>query len=171
MDITYTTTESSLGWLLLAATERGLCAIRFGDSAAALEQALPGAFPIATIRRDDVRLHPWVDALLAAVDGRQPQLDLPLDAQATAFQSRVYAALRAIPWGETRSYGEVARAIGQPTAARAVAQACASNSLAVVIPCHRVVRDDGALGGYRWGVERKRVLLAREASAVTLAIA
>jgi AraC family transcriptional regulator of adaptative response/methylated-DNA-[protein]-cysteine methyltransferase len=166
MDIMYTTTASPLGSLLVAATERGLCTIRFGESVADLEQALVREFPAATIRRDDPALRPWVDALVRYLDGRQPQLDLPLDVQATAFQSRVYEALRAIPYGSTRSYSQVAQAIGQPTAVRAVAHACATNPVALVIPCHRVVRDDGNLGGYRWGVERKRALLTQEAQAV-----
>jgi AraC family transcriptional regulator, regulatory protein of adaptative response / methylated-DNA-[protein]-cysteine methyltransferase len=166
MDIMYTTTASPLGGLLIGATERGLCAVRLGDSTADLEQGLMREFPAATIRRDDAALRPWVDALVRYLDGRQPQLDLPLDVQATAFQSRVYEALRAIPYGSTRSYSQVAQAIGQPTAVRAVAHACATNAVALVIPCHRVVRDDGSLGGYRWGMERKRALLAQEAQAV-----
>jgi AraC family transcriptional regulator of adaptative response/methylated-DNA-[protein]-cysteine methyltransferase len=167
MNITYTTIDSPLGWLLVAGTERGLCAVRFGASTTALERTLQHEFPAATIRRDDAALRPWVDAVARYVDGRQPGLDLPLDVQATAFQSRVYEALRAIPYGSTRSYSQVARAIGQPAAARAVAQACAGNPVALIIPCHRVVRDDGDLGGYRWGVERKRSLLEREAQAAT----
>jgi AraC family transcriptional regulator of adaptative response/methylated-DNA-[protein]-cysteine methyltransferase len=165
MDIMYTTTASPFGSLLVAATERGLCTVRFGESVADLEQALVREFPAATIQRDDAALRPWVDALVRYLEGRQPQLDLPLDVQATAFQSRVYEALRAIPYGSTRSYSQVAQAIGQPTAVRAVAHACATNPVALVIPCHRVVRDDGSLGGYRWGVERKSALLAQEARA------
>jgi AraC family transcriptional regulator of adaptative response/methylated-DNA-[protein]-cysteine methyltransferase len=165
MDIMYTTTASPLGILLIGATERGLCAVRLGDSAADLEQGLMREFPAATIRRDDAALRPWVDALVRYLDGRQPQLDLPLDVQATAFQSRVYEALRAIPYGNTRSYSQVAQAIGQPTAVRAVAHACATNPVALVVPCHRVVREDGSLGGYRWGLERKRSLLTQEARA------
>jgi AraC family transcriptional regulator of adaptative response/methylated-DNA-[protein]-cysteine methyltransferase len=165
MEIMYTTTASPLGSLLVAATERGLCTVRFGESIADLEQALVREFPAATIQRDDAALRPWVDALVRYLDGRQPQLDLPLDVQATAFQSRVYEALRAIPYGSTRSYSQVAQAIGRPTAVRAVAHACATNPVALVIPCHRVVRDDGSLGGYRWGVERKRSLLTQEARA------
>lgn len=165
MTITYTTVASPLGCLLVAATERGICAVSLGESAADLERGLHREFPAATIDRDDEALRSWVDVLVRYLDGRQPQLELPLDVQATAFQSRVWEALRAIPYGGTRSYSQVARAIGQPAAARAVAQACAGNPAALVIPCHRVVRDDGGLGGYRWGVERKRSLLAREARA------
>jgi AraC family transcriptional regulator of adaptative response/methylated-DNA-[protein]-cysteine methyltransferase len=163
MDIMYTTTTSPLGCLLIGATERGLCTVRLGDSAADLEQTLRREFPAAGIQRDDAALRPWVDALVRYLDGRQLQIDLPLDVQATAFQSRVYEALRAIPYGSTRSYSQVAQAVGQPTAARAVAHACATNPVALVIPCHRVVREDGSLGGYRWGVERKRSLLKQEA--------
>src|SRR2546421_581196 len=163
MHITYTTIASPLGCLLIGAADRALGAVNSGDPPAHREQALVRASPAATIQRDDSPLRPWVDALVRYLDGRQPQLDLPLDVQATAFQSRVYEALRAIPYGSTRSYSQVAQAIGQPTAARAVAQACATNPVALAIPCHRVVRDDGSLGGYRWGLERKRSLLTQEA--------
>jgi AraC family transcriptional regulator, regulatory protein of adaptative response / methylated-DNA-[protein]-cysteine methyltransferase len=165
MDITYTTIDSALGWLLVAATKRGLCAVRFGKSAAALEQTLWREFPAATTQRDDAALRRWSDAMLGYLDGRQTQLDLPLDVQATAFQSRVYEAVRAIPYGGTRSYRQVAQAIGHRLAAQEVAQACAGNPVALVIPCHRVVRTGGGLGGYRWGVQRKRALLEREAQA------
>ncbi|MGI8687814.1 MAG: methylated-DNA--[protein]-cysteine S-methyltransferase [Thermomicrobiales bacterium] len=103
-----------------------------------------------------------MEAIIRHLQGQEPHLDLPLDVQATAFQWRVWEALQTIPYGSTRSYGEIARAIGQPTAARAVAQACATNRVALAIPCHRVVREDGAIGGYRWGIERKRTLLAQE---------
>jgi AraC family transcriptional regulator of adaptative response/methylated-DNA-[protein]-cysteine methyltransferase len=164
MHITYTVTAGSLGWLLLATTERGLCAVRFGESAMELEQALGREFPAATLRRHDAALRPWVDAVTRYLDGQPLPHEMPLDVQATAFQSRVWEALRAIPYGSTRSYSQVAQAIGQPTAVRAVARACATNPVAMVIPCHRVVRHDGALGGYRWGVARKRALLAREAA-------
>jgi len=165
MDITYTTINSPLGWLLVAGTERGLCAVRFGESPTALERTLQDEFPAATIRRDAAAPRPWADAVARYLDGQPSRLDLPLDVQATAFQSRVWEALRAIPYGSTRSYSQVARAIGQPTAARAVAQACAGNPVALVTPCHRIVRDDSSLGGYRWGVERKRALLTRETRA------
>jgi AraC family transcriptional regulator of adaptative response/methylated-DNA-[protein]-cysteine methyltransferase len=165
MGITYTTIDSALGWLLVAATKRGLCAVRFGTSAAALEQTLRREFPAATTRRDDAALRPWANAMLGYLDGQQTHLDLPLDVRATAFETRVYEAVRAIPYGSTRSYRQVAQAIGQPAAAQEVAQACAGNPVALVIPCHRVVRKDGGLGGYRWGVGRKRALLEREAQA------
>ncbi|HMO59798.1 MAG TPA: bifunctional DNA-binding transcriptional regulator/O6-methylguanine-DNA methyltransferase Ada [Roseiflexaceae bacterium] len=160
--IGYTTAACVLGQLLLAGTERGICAVRLGDDAEALAQALPAEFPAATIVRDDQRLLVWVEAVLRYLDGREPHLDLPLDVRATAFQWIVWEALRAIPYGETRSYGEVATAIGRPAAARAVAQACAANPVALVVPCHRVVRSDGDIGGYRWGKARKRSLLQQE---------
>jgi len=165
--IAYTLVESPLGRLLVAATGRGLCALRFGESSGdeALLAELHAEFPRATIERDDALLTPEADAILDHLAGQRPVLDLPLDVQATAFQARVWAALRAIPYGQTRSYAEVADTIGEPTAIRAVARACARNPVALVVPCHRVVRADGALAGYRWGVERKRTLLACEAEA------
>jgi AraC family transcriptional regulator, regulatory protein of adaptative response / methylated-DNA-[protein]-cysteine methyltransferase len=148
--------------LLVAATERGLCFVSLGDSETALAAALSHEYPAAEISRDASDLTPWVNALVSHIGGRQPHLDLPLDVQATAFQRQVWEALRAIPYGSTRSYSEIARAIGHPAAARAVGHACATNPVAVVIPCHRAVREDGTLGGYRWGLERKRALLAQE---------
>ncbi len=161
--IVYSITPCPLGWLLVAATPRGLCAVRLGDSEAELAATLAGEFPAAQVARAG-DLDPWVASIQDYLHGSQPHLDLPLDVRATAFQSRVWQALRAIPYGSTRSYGEVAQAIGQPSATRAVGHACATNPVALVIPCHRVVREDGGLGGYRWGIERKRALLAQEAS-------
>jgi AraC family transcriptional regulator of adaptative response/methylated-DNA-[protein]-cysteine methyltransferase len=161
--IAYTVAESPLGWLLVAGTAKGLCAVRLGDSPAALEAELASEFPAAALARDDTGLGEPVAALMGYLRGAQPHLDLPLDVRATAFQQQVWRALQAIPAGSTRSYGEVAAAIGRPTSARAVARACATNPVALVIPCHRVIREDGALGGYRWGLERKRRLLAQEA--------
>ncbi|MBI4276903.1 MAG: bifunctional DNA-binding transcriptional regulator/O6-methylguanine-DNA methyltransferase Ada [Armatimonadetes bacterium] len=161
----YTIVESALGRLLVAATGRGVCFISLGDSDAALETALVAEYPGAEIRRDESGLTPWVGAVVGYLGGQTPHLDLPLDVRATAFQWRVWQELRTIPTGTTRTYGEIARALGRPTAARAVARAVATNPVAVVIPCHRVVREDGGLGGYRWGVERKRTLLARERAA------
>src|SRR5881296_1495546 len=154
-----------LGRLLVGATRRGVCAVRLGRSDAALEAELAREYPDAELRRDGAPLAPWVNALLRHLAGDAARLDLPLDVEATAFQQRVWQALRAIPYGETRSYGAVAAAVGRAGAARAVAQACAANPVALVIPCHRVVRGDGDLGGYRWGVERKRLLLEQERSA------
>jgi AraC family transcriptional regulator of adaptative response/methylated-DNA-[protein]-cysteine methyltransferase len=162
MRIAYTIVDSPLGRMLVGATERGVSAVSLGDGDAALETWLREEYPAATITRDDGRLGPWLKAILDHLAGRQPALELPLDIQATAFQRRVWEALRAIPLGSTRSYTAIARAIGQPTAARAVARACATNPVALVIPCHRVVGEGGAVSGYRWGVERKRTLLARE---------
>jgi AraC family transcriptional regulator of adaptative response/methylated-DNA-[protein]-cysteine methyltransferase len=163
MHIRYTITGCPLGRLLVAATARGVCAVSLGDTDLALERALSTDYPAVTLERDELGLARWVDAILQHLQGQQPHLDLPLDLQATAFQWRVWEALRAIPYGSTRSYAQVARALGQPAAARAVARACATNPVALVIPCHRVVREDGQLGGYRWDIARKRALLAQEA--------
>jgi AraC family transcriptional regulator of adaptative response/methylated-DNA-[protein]-cysteine methyltransferase len=160
--IRYLLTDSPLGRLLLAATERGVCAVCLGDRDADLEAALRREYPAATIARDDAELEVWAGQLLEHLQGRQPHLALPLDVRATAFQWRVWQALRAIPYGSTRTYSDIAEALGNPKAARAVARACATNPAAVVIPCHRVVREDGDLGGYRWGMKRKETLLAQE---------
>jgi len=160
--VRYTTLDSPVGRILLAATDHGVCAISFGDSDGALLESLRREFPDATLRRGDVVLRRWVRALLDQLHGERPLPQLPLDVQATAFQRRVWEHLRSIPYGTAKSYGEVARAIGQPSSARAVARACASNPVAVAIPCHRVVRGTGDLGGYRWGLERKKALLAME---------
>ena len=162
MRVGYTIADSPLGRLLVGATERGVCAVCLGDSDKALEANLSAEYPQAEIRRDDATLAPWVTAFLSHLQGRLPHLDLPVDVRATAFRWRVWEELRAIPYGSTRSYSDVARAIGQPRAVRAVAHACATNPVAVVIPCHRVVGKDGGLHGYRWGLERKQQLLALE---------
>jgi AraC family transcriptional regulator of adaptative response/methylated-DNA-[protein]-cysteine methyltransferase len=162
MQIEYTTAGGPLGLLLVAATERGVCAVYMGDSDRALEAALSKEYPAAEISRGGGTIDRWVGALLRHLEGQQPHLDLPLDVQATAFQRRVWEELRAIPYGSTRSYGEIAERLGQPRAARAVGRACATNPVSLVVPCHRAVRDDGGLGGYRWGVERKQRLLALE---------
>jgi AraC family transcriptional regulator of adaptative response/methylated-DNA-[protein]-cysteine methyltransferase len=162
MRIGYTIVESSLGYVLVAATERGVAAVRFGDSEQAMVGDFVREFPKAELTRDDEQLRPWVTLLLHSLQGQPSTHPVSLDVQASTFQWKVWQALRAIPIGQTRSYQEIAQAIGQPTAARAVAQACASNPVAVFIPCHRVVRNDGQLGGYHWGVERKQQLLARE---------
>lgn len=162
MHIRYTVTDSPLGRLLVAVTEKGICSVCLGDDDLLLEAALKGEYPAADIQRDDADLSEEVLAILRYLRGQQPHLDLPLDVQATAFQWRVWQELQAIPYGSTRSYSEIAQAIGQPGAARAVARACATNPAALVIPCHRVVREDGNPGGYRWGSERKRRLLEQE---------
>jgi AraC family transcriptional regulator of adaptative response/methylated-DNA-[protein]-cysteine methyltransferase len=162
MTIGYTIVDSPLGRLLVGATAQGVSAVYLGDDDVALEQALRAEYPAAEIARDDSRLGRWTSAIVEHIAGRLPHLDLPLDLRATAFKRRVWEALREIPYGETRGYAEIARQIGQPTAVRAVANACATNPAAIVIPCHRVVRSDGATGGYRWGEQRKVALLARE---------
>ncbi len=162
MLIEYTIVDSPLGRLLVAATERGICRIGLHDSDEVLESTLRYEYPAAEIRRDSERLHPWLEEVVSYLAGEQPHLDLPLDIRATAFQWRVWEELRAIPVGQTSSYSAIARAIGQPQARRAVAQACKQNPVPLVIPCHRVVRENGDLGGYRWGVERKERLLEQE---------
>lgn len=164
MRIAYTIVASPLGRLLVAATERGISAVSLGDADGALEAALRGEYPAADLRRDDAGLKAWVSGILQRIDGREPAAALPVDLRATAFQRRVWEELKAIPRGQTRSYGEIARRLGQPTAARAVARACATNPVALVIPCHRVVAGAGGLSGYRWGVDRKRRLLERESA-------
>jgi AraC family transcriptional regulator of adaptative response/methylated-DNA-[protein]-cysteine methyltransferase len=166
--VNYTITQSPIGRLLVAATERGVCAVRMGDNDAQLEATLREEYHTADLKRDDDVLGEWVEAILAHLSGKQPHLDLPIDVRATAFQWRVWEALRAIPYGSTRSYLQVATAIGQPSAVRAVARACATNPVALVVPCHRVVKEDGSLGGYRWGIGRKQTLLDNEHHAVEL---
>lgn len=158
--IRFTTVSSELGRLLVAAAARGVCAVSLGTEDAALEKDLRAEFPRAEVARDDAGVRPWVRAVVRRLEGAPTPLRA--DLRGTAFQLRVWAALRAIPYGETRSYGEVAAAIGEPGASRAVARACAANRLALVVPCHRVVRGDGGLGGYRWGLSRKRRILDRE---------
>ncbi len=162
MTILYTVVDCPLGSLLVAATERGVCFVSLGDTPTDLETELRTEFPAADIYRDTVYLNGWVQTILRHLDGHQPHLELPLDVRATAFQWRVWQALRDIPYGEARSYQQIANAIGQPTAARAVGSACARNPVSLVIPCHRAVREDGGLGGYRWGLSRKAALLERE---------
>lgn len=161
--IRYAAAPCYLGWVLVAATERGICAIDFGDTPAALEAGLRGRFPKATLHGEDAEFGAWIAQVVAFLEAPGRGLNLPLDVQGTAFQRRVWSALRQIPPGATVSYGALAAQLGNPKASRAVAQACASNTLAVAIPCHRVVRANGELGGYRWGLERKQALLSREA--------
>jgi AraC family transcriptional regulator, regulatory protein of adaptative response / methylated-DNA-[protein]-cysteine methyltransferase len=168
MRINYTTVESPLGRLLVGATDRGISALYLGESDARLEAALRKEYPRAELCRDRNGLEGSVTKILDHLRGREPNLDLPTDVQATAFQRRVWEELRHIPYGSTRTYTQVARAIGQPAAVRAVARACATNPVSVVVPCHRVVRGDGKLAGYRWGMDRKRALLEREATAAAL---
>jgi AraC family transcriptional regulator, regulatory protein of adaptative response / methylated-DNA-[protein]-cysteine methyltransferase len=160
--IRYTCADSPLGRMLIAATERGICSIQFGGSDSELLEGLKREFPFAARKADEGGLQSWVRALLNRLRGRDLDSALPLDIRATAFQRRVWAYLQSIPFGVTRSYSQVAKAVGQPRACRAVARACATNPVAVAIPCHRVVREDGSMGGYRWGLERKKALLEME---------
>ena len=163
--IRFAAAECSLGSILVAATEKGVCAILLGDEPDALARDLQDRFPKAELSGGDETFERWVAEVIGFVEAPGRGLDLPLDIGGTAFQQRVWTALRAIPVGTTATYADIARAIGEPAAVRAVAQACGANRLAVAIPCHRVVRSDGSLSGYRWGVERKRDLLAREGAA------
>jgi AraC family transcriptional regulator, regulatory protein of adaptative response / methylated-DNA-[protein]-cysteine methyltransferase len=173
MQIQYTIVGSPLGRLLVGATDRGISALYLGESDGSLRAALRKEYPSADISFDSSRnggsgrgsLSEWVGAILAHLRGQEPHLDLPTDVQATAFQRRVWEELRKIPYGATKTYTEVARAIGRPAAIRAVARACATNPVSVVVPCHRVVRQDGSLAGYRWGISRKRALLEKEGKA------
>ena len=160
--VRYTIAPSPLGRMLIAATDKGICAIQFADSDEELQQGLMREFPFATRRRDDQAMAQWRVNLARLIQGQEVNPSLPLDIRATAFQRRVWECLQRIPRGETRSYSAVAKKIGMPKATRAVARACATNPVAVAIPCHRVVREDGELGGYRWGIERKERLLAME---------
>lgn len=160
MRVFYTIENCPLGHLLLVATERGLCAVQFGNSVRELSRTLHQRFP--TAQRDEAFLRSWITALREYFKGHKLSFTLPLDVQATAFQRRVWKELQRIPYGQTRSYSEIARKIKQPKAARAVARACAANPVPIVIPCHRVIRKDGSLGGYGGGSARKRALLSHE---------
>jgi AraC family transcriptional regulator of adaptative response/methylated-DNA-[protein]-cysteine methyltransferase len=166
--ISHVTLTTGMGLLLIAATDRGICFVQFGESQSALTAALRAEYPGASIAPVEKpwpeQLAGWAKAIDEHLQGNQPHLDLPLDIRATAFQMKVWRYLQTIPYGEVQSYGEVARAIGQESAVRAVANACASNRVALLVPCHRVIRGTGELGGYRWGLERKRVLIDRERS-------
>jgi AraC family transcriptional regulator of adaptative response/methylated-DNA-[protein]-cysteine methyltransferase len=163
--IDYVIAKTSLGTLLVAATDRGVCAVTLGDDASSLEAALAIEYPAATRTRlttPSSSLGVWVSEIVAAVDGERARPDVPIDVEASAFQWKVWRELQKIPFGETRSYGQIANAIGSPKAVRAVGNACANNRVAVVVPCHRAVRLDGTPGGYRWGPDRKKRLLERE---------
>ena len=161
-EIAYAIGDSPLGRLLVAATSKGICAVFLSESDTKLERALKDEFPAATFAAGHTGLGTWMREIVRHLEGRRPRLELPLDIQATAFQWQVWNALSRIPYGETRTYKEVAASIGRPSAVRAVAHACATNPVSVVIPCHRVVRTSGELAGYRWGLERKKALLAAE---------
>jgi AraC family transcriptional regulator, regulatory protein of adaptative response / methylated-DNA-[protein]-cysteine methyltransferase len=162
MTINYTIVDSPIGKLLVAATEKGICSVSFGDGEDALINELRHEFHAAVIEKDDSRLEHAARVILKSLKGEKAVLDLPLDIRATAFQMRVWAELRKIPYGETRSYSQIAQQIGDPHSVRAVARACATNPVALVTPCHRVIASDGKLRGYRWGVERKEQLLESE---------
>ena len=162
--IAYSIEDSPLGRLLVAATEKGICFISIADSDDTLVDALEQEFPAADeLKRDDTLIASALRALVAFLDGETPHIDLPLDVRATAFQRRVWQELITIPVGEVRTYSEIAEAVGLPKGQRAVARACAMNPVALVVPCHRVVREDGGLSGYRWGLDRRRKLLRQEA--------
>jgi len=165
MNINYIITDCELGKLLVARTPRGICSVTFGDSAKELRDGLMSEFPNGEIAEDAEGLKPAVDEIVRYLAGKNKRFGLHLDLLATAFQMQVWDFLRKIPYGETRSYSEVAEALGDKKKVRAVAQACAKNRVAVVIPCHRVVASDGKLSGYRWGVERKKILLETEKNA------
>jgi AraC family transcriptional regulator of adaptative response/methylated-DNA-[protein]-cysteine methyltransferase len=163
MTIQYTIVDSALGRLLVAATPRGVCSVAMAASDGELEGVVAGEYPRASISRDDEGLlQEWTRAIVDHLDGSRPRLDLPIDVQATSFQWQVWKALTEIPAGETRTYSQVAASIGHPRAVRAVGHACASNRVAILIPCHRVVPSAGGVGNYRWGPQRKKALLDRE---------
>jgi len=169
--IRFSIVPSALGRLLVASTAKGICAVQLGDDDAALEGLLREEFSGAAIERNDREHADWVRGVVALAEGQAPHVSLPLDVRGTAFQQQVWRALRKIPAGRTHSYAEVARSIGRPEAIRAVANACGANPTALVVPCHRVVQSDGGLGGYHWGVERKRRLLEAERKATEKAAA
>ncbi|MCC8402082.1 bifunctional DNA-binding transcriptional regulator/O6-methylguanine-DNA methyltransferase Ada [Paraburkholderia sp. MMS20-SJTN17] len=163
LTVRYASAPNSLGFVLVAATDKGICKIGFGDDPAMLIDELRGEFANAELREDAGRLAPFVAQIDAYLRGTRQNFDLPLDIASTAFKQRVWDALRRIPYGETRSYSQIAEAVGSPRAVRAVASACATNPVALAIPCHRVVQKGGALTGYRWGLPRKAALLDNEA--------
>jgi AraC family transcriptional regulator, regulatory protein of adaptative response / methylated-DNA-[protein]-cysteine methyltransferase len=165
LDIGWWMGLSDLGWMLLGATDAGICWLTFGSKPGELLQELRAAFPRAHLYNDEERLYAWFARVRDFVLLPQEALDLPVEIQGTAFQSKVWRALRDIPLGKTETYGELARRLGEPKAVRAVASACARNHVALLIPCHRVVASDGSPGGYRWGLRRKTNLLQREARA------
>jgi AraC family transcriptional regulator of adaptative response/methylated-DNA-[protein]-cysteine methyltransferase len=167
MRVRYAIVPTGAGHLLIATTDRGLCAVMLGDGVEPLESSLGREYPAAVLERDDDELRAYTQNVAERLSGSSNQVGLPLDVAGSAFQWQVWEALRRIPVGETRSYQAIAQELGRPTAARAVGRACASNRLALVIPCHRAVRENGEMGGYRWGVDRKRRLLAQERAAVS----
>jgi AraC family transcriptional regulator, regulatory protein of adaptative response / methylated-DNA-[protein]-cysteine methyltransferase len=164
--IRYATIMTPLGWVVVAATDRGVCLTAFDDTRETLGVMVRDRFPAAQLIAEDPGLTEWAERIVGFITSPAHTLDLPLDIRGTAFQARVWRALQKIPPGRTATYSDIARAIGQPTAVRAVARACAANNLALLVPCHRVIREDGNITGYRWGIERKRALLDREHSAL-----
>jgi AraC family transcriptional regulator of adaptative response/methylated-DNA-[protein]-cysteine methyltransferase len=160
--IRYSIIDSPLGRLLVAATERGVCGVCIGDSDAFVERSLAEDYPSAILYRNDEGLEEWTGAFAKYFDGAHLAVNVPLDVKATAFQSRVWKIIQSIPFGKTTTYGKIAKQIGEPDASRAVARACATNPVALVIPCHRVIGKDGSLRGYRWGKQRKQTLLELE---------
>ena len=167
MKLGFTTAKSNLGKVLVAATDRGVSAVYLGESDAKLIAELREEYPRAEIAPAKNGMENWVREIVARTEGRPPRQELPLDLQATAFQRRVWQELQRIPRGKTRTYTQVAQALGRPTATRAVARACATNPVSIVVPCHRVIRADGNLAGYRWGLSRKEQLLQVEHDATT----
>jgi AraC family transcriptional regulator, regulatory protein of adaptative response / methylated-DNA-[protein]-cysteine methyltransferase len=159
------TVATPIGWALVAATARGVVMTALGDDREQLAAAVQARFPAATVIAEDQGLREWAERVVRFITAPEQSLDLPLDIRGTAFQARVWRALQKIPLGRTATYSEIARQLGQPTAVRAVARACAANDLALLVPCHRVIREDGDLAGYRWGMERKRALLENERAA------
>ncbi|MCC5654331.1 methylated-DNA--[protein]-cysteine S-methyltransferase [Nostoc sp. XA013] len=162
INIVYAIAPCPLGYLLVATTEKGICAVKLGDKANKLEHILNQEFHQAQIMRDDHTHKEWIQAILNLIAGDETHLDLPLDVRGTAFQKQVWQALQKIPYSETRTYTDIARDIAKPLAVRAVGNACGANPTALIVPCHRVLRNDGSLGGYRWGIERKQKLLIQE---------
>ncbi|MDA0264407.1 MAG: bifunctional DNA-binding transcriptional regulator/O6-methylguanine-DNA methyltransferase Ada [Chloroflexi bacterium] len=165
MNIYHTVAACPMGRLLVASTDKGVCSVMLGDSDTALKERLLAEFPSAKHQQDGGNLAIWTAEILSYLDGEKTGLDLPLDIQATAFQQQVWQMLKAIPYGETRTYRQVAQSLGNANSSRAVGTACGANPVALVIPCHRVLRTDGGLGGYEWGLERKKSLLAMEQAA------
>ncbi len=165
--IRYTIARSPLGGMLVAATGKGICALYFGKASDELERELKREFPFAELEHEAAPMLDWLEELNRRLEGSKPRIDLPLDLRGTAFQRRVWSLLQKIPYGQTRTYSDIAKQLGEPKSARAVARACATNPVAVIVPCHRVLRNDGTLGGYRWGLSRKVQLIGKERETVS----
>ena len=160
--VTFTTTSRDFGSLLVAMTQVGICAVKLGDRPEALINTFTSEFNQASITQDDTTLKPWIEKIIQLMKGAKYEQKFPLDIHGTVFQHQVWQALQAIPYGETRTYKDIAQSIYKPNATRAIGSACGANPVAIVIPCHRVIRSDGKLGGYRWGIERKQQLINEE---------